>query len=138
MRLCGECGLFCSFGAMWPSGVCAPRVDRIVNAADAGCVMWRVDVRGVDQSDGERGKCESSLLRECMRDEAEGGIEEHGNQQSVIGSRQRVDDVNGEHPTTAAERGRGRAEGGCGDGGPGAGEPGGVKPGTRIRQLRLF
>ena len=68
MRLCGECGLFCSFGAMWPSGVCAPRVDRIVNAADAGCVMWRVDVRGVDQSDGERGKCESSLLRECSRD----------------------------------------------------------------------
>ena len=138
MKRCGECGLFCSCGALWPSGMCLPCGDRLISAGRAACVCWEEDMRGVDQSDGERGKRESSLLREYMRDEAEGESEERGNQQSAIDSRQRVDDVNAERPTSAAERGRGRAEGGCGDGGPGAGEPGGVKPGARIRQLRLF
>ena len=138
MKRCGEYGLFCSCGALWPSGMCLPCGDRLISAGRAACVCWEEDMRGVDQSDGERGKCESSLLRECMRDEAEGESEERGNQQSVIGSRLRVEGANAERPTSAAERGRGRAEGGCGDGGPGAGEPGGVKPGARIRQLRLF
>lgn len=52
MRLCGECGLFCSFGAMWPAGICTPRADRFVHPTDEGCVMWQEDWRGADQSDG--------------------------------------------------------------------------------------
>jgi hypothetical protein len=52
MKTCGECGLFCSCGAMWPSGLCLPGGDRLVEAGAAACVCWERDWRGVDQSDG--------------------------------------------------------------------------------------
>lgn len=53
MRLCGECGLFCSNGLLWPVGVCLPRADCFIHPSDEGCVMWQKDWRGVDQSDGQ-------------------------------------------------------------------------------------
>ena len=52
MKTCGECGLFCSCGALWPSGLCLPRGDRLIEADAAACVCWEKDWRGVDQSDG--------------------------------------------------------------------------------------
>ena len=52
MNRCGECGLFCSCGAMWPVGMCLPRGDKLILPSDECCVMWEADWRGVDQSDG--------------------------------------------------------------------------------------
>ena len=52
MKLCRECGLFCSFGALWPSGLCLPRGDKLTEASNQACVCWEQDWRGVDQSDG--------------------------------------------------------------------------------------
>ncbi len=53
MKTCGECGLFCSCGALWPSGLCLPRGDKLILPSDECCVMWEADWRGVDQSDGK-------------------------------------------------------------------------------------
>lgn len=53
MPLCWECGHFCSFGLLWPSGICDARSDALVRARAAACVMWIEDRRGADQSDGE-------------------------------------------------------------------------------------
>ncbi len=53
MPLCWECGHFCSFGLLWPSGICDARGDALVRARSAACVMWIEDRRGADQSDGE-------------------------------------------------------------------------------------
>lgn len=52
MKLCRECGLFCSCGALWPSGLCLPRGDKLTEANNQACVCWERDWRGVDQSDG--------------------------------------------------------------------------------------
>ena len=52
MKLCRECGLFCSFGALWPSGLCLPRGDKLTEANNQACVCWERDWRGVDQSEG--------------------------------------------------------------------------------------
>lgn len=62
MRRCGECGSFCSCGALWPAGLCGSRGKRLVEADAAACVCWEEDWRGVDQSDGEREKCVNALL----------------------------------------------------------------------------
>ena len=80
MKTCGECGLFCSCGLLWPSGMCLPSGDRLVDAAEAACVCWEKDWRGMDQSDGEREKCESSKVLNC-----ESEAERHERTESVHG-----------------------------------------------------
>ena len=52
MKTCGECGSFCSCGALWPAGLCLPSGYRLIDAAGTACVCWEKDWRGVDQSDG--------------------------------------------------------------------------------------
>lgn len=61
MKTCGECGLFCSCGALWPSGMCLPRGDRLGEADATACVCWEKDWRGVDQSDGVEEKDEGTV-----------------------------------------------------------------------------
>jgi hypothetical protein len=69
-KRCGECGLFCSCGALWPTGMCLPNGDRLIEADNAACVCWEKDWRGVDQSDGEREKCISAIVHACISGEA--------------------------------------------------------------------
>lgn len=61
MKLCRECGLFCSCGAMWPSGMCLPRGDKLTDAAGTACICWERDWRGVDQSDGVEERDEGTV-----------------------------------------------------------------------------
>lgn len=86
MKICGECGLFCSCGALWPWGLCLPAGDRLVEAAAAACVCWEVDLRGADQSDGEREKFESSQVLKCESGEAGDEGAERGNGEGAMGA----------------------------------------------------
>ena len=65
MNRCGECGLFCSCGAMWPSGMCPHSGDRLIEATKQACLLWEKDWRGVDQSDGVAEKLESAGGLKC-------------------------------------------------------------------------
>lgn len=66
MKTCGECGLFCSCGPLWPAGMCLPGGDRLVEADDTACVCWEKDWRGVDQSD--RNKIDGGRMKdECAK-----------------------------------------------------------------------
>jgi len=66
MNRCGECGLFCSCGALWPAGLCLPSGDRLIDAAGTACVCWEKDWRGVDQSDGIEPQTASASSHETM------------------------------------------------------------------------
>lgn len=63
MKTCGECGSFCSCGALWPSGMCLPSGDRLVEATGTACVCWEKDWRGVDQSDGVEQQTDCAISR---------------------------------------------------------------------------
>ena len=69
MKTCGECGLFCSCGALWPSGMCLPRGDKLTEADGTACICWERDWRGVDQSDGV---ADPPSLRDTLTTEGKG------------------------------------------------------------------
>lgn len=70
MKTCGECGLFCSCGALWPSGLCQPSGDRLTEADAAACVCWEKDWRG-GRSVGRR--CGPSFAARCAGYGGQGG-----------------------------------------------------------------
>ena len=75
MNRCGSCGLFCSCGAMWPSGMCLPRGDKLIDAVGTACICWERDWRGVDQSDGV---ADPPLQRDALATEGKEEIEHEG------------------------------------------------------------
>ena len=74
-KTCGECGLFCSCGALWPLGMCLPSGDRLIEANAAACVCWEKDWRGVDQSDGV---ADPPSQRDALATEGKEAIEHEG------------------------------------------------------------
>jgi hypothetical protein len=110
--------------------------------------MWEEDWRGVDQSDGEREKFESSKVLKCGSDGDE-DESKGGDQGSEIGE---IADANVEHPTSNAEHRTRRAESVHGESGLGAADPGGaedvrepvvpraagLRQRARFRQTELF
>jgi len=107
MKRCGECGLFCSCGAMWPAGLCLHRGEKLILPSDACCVMWEEDWRGVDQSDGV---ADPPSLRDTLTTEGKGDENE-----------------NDEHPTANAEHRTERAESVHGEGALGPVDPFGAQ-----------
>ena len=132
MNRCGECGLFCSCGALWPAGMCLPSGDKLINAAGTACICWERDWRGVDQSDGV---ADPPSLRDALTTEGKGDENE-----------------NVEHPTSDAEHRTEGTEGIHGESALGAADPvgahdvrepqfpraSGVLSRPRVRQPELF
>ena len=100
---CGECGLFCSCGALWPSGMCLPRGEVLIEATDAACVCWEKDWRGVDQSDGV---ADPPSQRDALASEGKGNENE-----------------NVEHPTSNAKHRTKGIDGFHGEGALGTADP---------------
>ena len=88
MNRCGECGLFCSCGALWPSGLCLPRGDKLTDAAGTACICWERDWRGGDQSDGV---AEKTAEYERAGDETFDGV--HGEGALGAADQRRAQDV---------------------------------------------
>ena len=81
MNRCGECGQFCSCGAMWPSGMCPHSGDRLIEATKQACLLWEKDWRGVDQSDGV---ADTPSLRDTLTTEGKGDENENVEHRSIM------------------------------------------------------
>ena len=111
MKICGECGSFCSCGVLWPAGLCLPSGDRLIEATNQACVLWEKDWRGADQSDGVE---EKTAEDERADDETFEGV--HGEGALGAADQRRVQEVRKSEFSSSA----------------------GFLSGSRVRQPELF